>query len=40
VLDERARILRERLLAIQEKRAPDPYGWTSEVAPLRRADHD
>jgi branched-chain amino acid aminotransferase len=36
VIDERARILRERLLAIQEKRAPDPYGWTSEVAPLVR----
>jgi branched-chain amino acid aminotransferase len=38
VIDERARILRERLLAIQEKRAPDPYGWTSDVAPLRRTN--
>jgi branched-chain amino acid aminotransferase len=37
VIDDRARILRERLLAIQEKRAPDPYGWTMEVAPLERA---
>jgi branched-chain amino acid aminotransferase len=34
VVDERARVLRERLLAIQERRAPDPYGWTSEVAPV------
>jgi branched-chain amino acid aminotransferase len=34
VVDGRARVLRERLLAIQERRAPDPYGWTSEVAPL------
>jgi branched-chain amino acid aminotransferase len=34
VIDERSRTLRERLLAIQERRAPDPYGWTSEVAPL------
>jgi branched-chain amino acid aminotransferase len=37
-VDERARILRERLLAIQERRAPDPYNWTSEVAPIARAD--
>jgi branched-chain amino acid aminotransferase len=36
VIDERARLLRERLLAIQERRAPDPYGWISEVAPLVR----
>jgi branched-chain amino acid aminotransferase len=35
-IDKRARTLRERLLAIQERRAPDPYGWTSEVAPLVR----
>jgi branched-chain amino acid aminotransferase len=35
-LDQRARILREQLLAIQERRAPDPYGWTTEVAPLTR----
>ena len=33
-VDEQARILREKLLAIQERRAPDPYGWTAEVAPL------
>jgi branched-chain amino acid aminotransferase len=39
VIDERARILREGLLAIQEKRAPDPYGWTNEVAPLLRPSH-
>ncbi len=25
--------LREALLAIQERRAPDPFGWTREVAP-------
>ncbi len=36
VIDERARTLRERLLEIQERRAPDPYGWTCEVAPLAR----
>lgn len=35
-VDVRARELRERLLAIQERRAPDPYGWTSEVEPLAR----
>ena len=35
-VDERARTLREQLLAIQERRAPDPYGWTSEVPALRR----
>ncbi len=33
-IDVRARILRERLLAIQERRAPDPYGWTSDVPAL------
>lgn len=33
-VDERARILRDRLLAIQERRTPDPYGWTSEVTAL------
>ena len=38
VIDARARELRERLLAIQERRAPDPYGWTSEVIPLVRPD--
>jgi branched-chain amino acid aminotransferase len=32
----RAQVLRERLLAIQERRAPDPYGWITEVAPLER----
>ena len=37
VVDERARILRERLLAIQERRAPDPFGWIEEVQPLARA---
>ncbi len=26
--------LREALLAIQERRAPDPFGWTRDVAPL------
>ncbi len=35
-IDERARVLRERLLAIQERRAPDPFGWISEVNPLAR----
>jgi branched-chain amino acid aminotransferase len=35
-IDVRAALLRERLLAIQERRAPDPYGWTREVAPLAR----
>jgi branched-chain amino acid aminotransferase len=38
VVDERARILRERLLAIQERRVPDPHGWTCEVTPLARPD--
>jgi branched-chain amino acid aminotransferase len=27
--------LREALLAIQERRAPDPFGWTFEVEPLQ-----
>lgn len=38
VIDREARLLRERLLAIQERRAPDPHGWIREVAPLVRAD--
>ena len=29
--NEVARRLRESLLAIQERRAPDPFGWTREV---------
>jgi len=37
-VDERARILREQLLAVQERRAPDPHGWTREVTPLIRPD--
>jgi branched-chain amino acid aminotransferase len=37
VVDDYARKLRERLLAIQERRAPDPFGWISEVAPITRA---
>jgi branched-chain amino acid aminotransferase len=37
-LDKEARVLRDRLLAIQERRAPDPYGWTREVTPLARPD--
>jgi branched-chain amino acid aminotransferase len=36
MVDDRARILRERLLAIQERRMPDPHGWVSEVPPLVR----
>jgi branched-chain amino acid aminotransferase len=35
-VDRVARALREQLLAIQERRTPDPYGWTTEVAPLAR----
>jgi branched-chain amino acid aminotransferase len=31
-VDVVARRLRESLLAIQERRAPDPFGWTREVA--------
>lgn len=34
VIDKKARVFRERLLAIQERRTPDPYGWTREVASL------
>ena len=30
-VDEQASVLREQLLAIQERRAPDPYGWITEV---------
>ena len=30
-IDERARMLREKLLAIQERRVPDTHGWISEV---------
>jgi len=37
VIDKRARVLREWLLAIQERRAPDPYRWTSEVTPIARS---
>jgi len=37
-VDDRARVLREQLLAIQERRAPDPYGWTSDVIPLVRPE--
>jgi branched-chain amino acid aminotransferase len=33
-IDSVAAQLREALLAIQERRAPDPFGWTREVAPL------
>src|SRR5580692_3817534 len=33
-IDAVAAQLREALLAIQERRAPDPFGWTREVAPL------
>ena len=33
-VDAVAAQLREALLAIQERRAPDPFGWTREVAPL------
>jgi branched-chain amino acid aminotransferase len=38
VVDKEAKSLRERLLAIQERRAPDPYGWIREVAPVLRSD--
>jgi branched-chain amino acid aminotransferase len=31
-IDEVARRLREALLAIQERRAPDPFGWTKEIS--------
>jgi len=33
-IDAVAAQLREALLAIQERRAPDPFGWTRNVAPL------
>jgi branched-chain amino acid aminotransferase len=33
-VDAAAAQLREALLAIQERRAPDPFGWTRDVAPL------
>jgi branched-chain amino acid aminotransferase len=33
-VDRVAAQLREALLAIQERRAPDPYGWTRDVPPL------
>jgi branched-chain amino acid aminotransferase len=33
-IDVVAAQLREALLAIQERRAPDPFGWTREVTPL------
>ncbi|MGC1524005.1 MAG: branched-chain amino acid aminotransferase [Steroidobacteraceae bacterium] len=33
-IDAVAAQLREALLAIQERRAPDPFGWTREVAPF------
>ena len=36
VVDERARVLREKLLAIQERRISDPYGWITEVTPVNR----
>jgi branched-chain amino acid aminotransferase len=36
-IDAVAARLRETLLAIQERRAPDPFGWTREVAPLPSA---
>lgn len=36
VVDQQARVLRERLLAIQERRSPDPYGWTTDVPVLSK----
>ena len=33
-IDVVAKTLREALLAIQERRAPDPFGWTRDVAPF------
>jgi len=33
-VDSVAAKLREALLAIQERRAPDPFGWTRDVVPL------
>jgi branched-chain amino acid aminotransferase len=35
-IDRVAAQLREALLAIQERRAPDPFGWTRDVPPLRQ----
>jgi branched-chain amino acid aminotransferase len=37
--DEVAKRLREALLAIQERRAPDPFGWTREVTPARELEY-
>ena len=37
-VDVMAASLREQLLAIQERRAPDPFGWTRDVAPLGPRD--
>jgi branched-chain amino acid aminotransferase len=34
-----AKRLREALLAIQERRAPDPFGWTREVAATREPEY-
>jgi branched-chain amino acid aminotransferase len=34
-IDAVAAKLREALLSIQERRAPDPFGWTRDVAPIR-----
>jgi branched-chain amino acid aminotransferase len=36
-IDKEAKTLRERLLAIQERRAPDPHGWIREVTPVVRS---
>jgi len=36
-VDEIAAKLREALLAIQERRAPDVFGWTRDVAPFTAA---
>jgi branched-chain amino acid aminotransferase len=33
-VDSVAAVLRDNLLAIQERRAPDPFGWTREVTPM------
>ena len=35
-VDQHAKLLREQLLSIQERRVPDPYGWISEVKPVVR----
>ncbi len=37
-VDDVAARLRAELLSIQERRAPDPFGWTRDVAPLQSAD--